>query len=43
MKLGKQTRKYKKKTENRKQKIQKKEGPEYPGEGAATTSAAGPL
>ena len=33
--------KSKKKGENRKQKIPKKEGPEFPGEGAAITSAAG--
>ena len=44
VKLEKKTRKSKKKGENRKQKIpKKKEGPEYPGEGAAITSAAGPF
>ena len=41
VKLEKKTRKSKKKGENRKKKIPKKEGPEFPGEGAAITSAAG--
>jgi hypothetical protein len=44
VKIEKKTRKSKKKGENRKQKTEntkKKEGPEYPGEGAAITSAAG--
>jgi hypothetical protein len=40
-KIEKKTRKSQKKGENRKQKIPKKEGPEFPGEGAAITSAAG--